>query len=166
MLHGCLSHHVLKLYGIMLSDYPIFTWRPLESALVIQQICAFVLLLQSISFPSLFLLRSEEGEGGKKAYLENAFIYQSNLSRKPSRIRADWKVRLTSYESQVKFHIELTDKSCIFFIVVMFYGGKCKEVQAILKSLVTVFHRKVAGKRTLWQSEWPSFITCSVIKAG
>lgn len=64
--------------------------------------------------------------GRKKAYLENAFTYQSNLSRKPSGRGADWKVRITSY-GQVKFHTEQTDKGCIFFIVVMFHGGKCRE---------------------------------------
>lgn len=51
----------------MLPSYTIFTWRPLESALIIQQMSAFVLLLQSISSPSLLLFRNEEGKGRGEA---------------------------------------------------------------------------------------------------
>ena len=51
----------------MLPSYTIFTWRPLESALIIQQMSAFVLLLQFISSPSLLLFRNEEGKGRGEA---------------------------------------------------------------------------------------------------
>lgn len=166
----------------MLSNYPIFTWRPLESALIIQQIPAFVLLLQSISSPLLLLFRNEEGEGRggkikknpnkpkteKKAYLENAFTYQSNLSRKPSERGTDWKVRITSYESQVKFHTEQTDKACIFSIVVMLHGGKCREKRFRLawKTQSHSSTERITEKGTLWQSEYSSVISFSVLKAG
>lgn len=61
--YECLSHHVLKSYDILLSNYSILTCRLLEFAVIIQQISAFVLLLQFISSPSLLHFRNEEGEG-------------------------------------------------------------------------------------------------------
>lgn len=66
----------------------------------------------------------EGKKGSKKAYLENAFTYQTNLGRKPSEKGKDQKVSITSYESPVKFHTEQRGKGCMSFIVVVFHGGK------------------------------------------
>lgn len=75
--------------------------------------------------------KRERGNKSKKAYLENAFSDQSNLSRKPSGRWADWKVRIISYESQVKSHKDRQIKAAFAPLSLCFMGGNAdKNVQA------------------------------------
>lgn len=53
-------------HDIMLSNYSVFTCRPLESSHIIQQFSAFELLTQSISSPSWLLFTKERGQGREK----------------------------------------------------------------------------------------------------
>lgn len=95
--------------------------------------------------------RGERGNKSKKAYPENAFSDQSNLSRKPSGRGADWKLRITSYESQVKSHKDWQIKAASAPLSLCFMGVNAeKNVQA---ALVTLLCRKNHWERdivTIW----------------
>lgn len=95
--------------------------------------------------------RGERGNKNKKAYLENAFSDQSNLSRKSSGSRADWKVRITSYELQVKSHKDRQIKAASAPLSLCFMGvNPDKNVQA---GWVTLLCRKNHWERdivTMW----------------
>lgn len=72
-------------------------------------------------------MRRERGNKSKKAYLENEFSDQSNLSRKPSGRGADWKVRITSYESQVKSHKDRQIKAASAPLSLCFMGVNAEK---------------------------------------
>lgn len=118
-------------HDIMLSNYSIFyPQAPWVFSYHSTILCFWASYTVHFFSPHCFFSQKRgQGRGkkckkAKKAYLENAFTYQTNPGRKPSEKGKDQKVKITTYESQVKFRTEQRDKGCMSFIVVVFHGGK------------------------------------------